>query len=405
MSLKDKNIILGVSGGIAAYKVVQLARDLTKEGAKVHVLMTESATRFVTPLTFQSLTHQKVYTNVWEEWTEEEQGHITLANRADLIMVAPATANTIAKLALGMADDMLTTVLLGSPAPLLIAPAMESHMYNHPATQKNLQTLVERGARIINPNSGLLASGMSGVGRMAESAELLAEIKLEFGRLGGNLSGKRLVITAGGTQEPIDPVRFIGNGSSGQMGYALAQAALERGAEVTLISGPVALTAPYGAKLVKVRTTLQMQEAVHTALFDRENPADALIMAAAVADFRPATTSQSKIKKGNTAPTIELTLNPDILAGLKDAPGLETLLRVGFAAETDDLRANAEKKLLNKKLDMIVANEAVSSIGQTENQVTFIERGGAITELQRLPKPQVAQAILDKVVELLRNRG
>jgi len=403
MLLKDKNILLGVAGGIAAYKVVQLARDLTKEGARVHVLMTEAATHFVTPLTFQSLTHYKVYTDLWEPWTQEEQGHISLAHNADLVIVAPATADIIAKLALGFADNIITTTLLGSTAPLLIAPAMESHMYRHPATQQNLNTLIQRSATIVQPGFGMLASGAVGEGRMAESEILLAAIKLELGKQ-GDLRGKRIVITAGGTQEAIDPVRYIGNRSSGQMGYALAQNALERGAQVTLISGPVSIKPPYGCEFVPVQTARQMQEAVNNHLMPRPDlyPPDVLIMAAAVADFRPLQSSDHKIKKGSTAPVIELTLNPDILSELKNAPGLENLLRVGFAAETDDLRTNAQKKLEAKNLDLIVANEAVSSIGHADNQVTLIERGGAISELPRLPKTEVAAAILDKVVELLR---
>ncbi|NWJ45873.1 MAG: bifunctional phosphopantothenoylcysteine decarboxylase/phosphopantothenate--cysteine ligase CoaBC [Chloroflexi bacterium] len=401
MTLKDRNILLGVSGGIAAYKVAQLARDLTKEGAKVDVVMTEAATRFVTPLTFQALTHRKVYTDLWQEWTEEEKGHVTLAHRAELAVIAPATADIIARLAQGLANDILTTSILGCTAPLIIVPAMESNMYQHPATQQNLATLRERGAFILEPGVGMLASGASGVGRMPEPEEILGYIRLALGKNSGDLIGKRLIITAGGTQEPLDPVRYLGNRSSGQMGYALAQAALERGADVTLISGPVNLKPPVGCKFVSVKTAREMEAAVQRALFEDELPADVLVMAAAVADFRPVTSSDHKIKKDKTAPTIELTLNPDILGGLKDAPGLEKLLRVGFAAETDDLHANAEKKLNNKNLDMIVANEAVSSIGHSDNQVTLIERGGIITEFERKPKRAVAELILDKVVELL----
>lgn len=407
MSLKDKNIILAVSGGIAAYKVVQVARDLTQEGAKVHVLMSEAATRFVTPLTFQTLTRQKVHTEVWEGWTDDEQGHISLSKRADAVILAPATADIMAKLAHGLANDIITTVYLATPleTPFLVFPAMEHHMYTHPATQQNMQTLRDRGALLIDAKYGAHASGASGLGRMPEAAEIVAAVKLAIGRREGDLRGKRIVVTAGGTQEPIDPVRFIGNGSSGQMGYAIARHALERGAEVTLISGPVKLEPPYGCEFVNVRTTLEMEAAVHGAL-KTTPPADILIMAAAVADFRPLKPSSQKIKKeaSGRAPTIELELNHDILRGLKDQPGLENLLRVGFAAETNDLTFNAEKKLLNKNLDLIVANEAVSSIGQPDNEVTLIERGGLTTHLERKPKSEVAQAILDKIVELIAKR-
>lgn len=408
MTLKDKNILLGVAGGIAAYKVVQVARDLTVAGANVHVMMTPGATRFITPLTFQSLTRYPVHTEVWEYWTQEAQGHISLAREAGLVLIAPATADILAKLALGLADDIITTTMLGLPpgVPVLLAPAMETHMYEHPATQQHLQTLADRGAQVIAPGYGNLASGAVGTGRMAEPAQLVAAVRLAFGRLDGDLRGKRLVITAGGTQENIDPVRYIGNRSSGQMGYALAEEALRRGAEVTLISGPVKLEPPFGCKFVSVTSTLQLEQAVHQALETPGAKADVLIMAAAVADFRPASPSEQKIKKDGSgqAPTIELVLNPDILTGLTGRAGSEGLLRVGFAAETENLTINAEKKLHSKDLDLIVANDAVSSIGQPDNEITLIERSGMITHLERLPKPVVAGAILDKVVEILAKR-
>ncbi len=408
MTLKDKNILLGVAGGIAAYKVVQVARDLTVAGANVHVMMTPGATRFITPLTFQSLTRYPVHTEVWEYWTQEAQGHISLAREAGLVLIAPATADILAKLALGLADDIITTTMLGLPpgVPVLLAPAMETHMYEHPATQQHLQTLADRGAQVIAPGYGNLASGAVGTGRMAEPAQLVAAVRLAFGRLDGDLRGKRLVITAGGTQENIDPVRYIGNRSSGQMGYALAEEALRRGAEVTLISGSVKLEPPFGCKFVSVTSTLQLEQAVHQALETPGAKADVLIMAAAVADFRPASPSEQKIKKDGSgqAPTIELVLNPDILTGLTGRAGSEGLLRVGFAAETENLTINAEKKLHSKDLDLIVANDAVSSIGQPDNEITLIERSGMITHLERLPKPVVAGAILDKVVEILAKR-
>lgn len=400
--LRDKHILLGVAGGIAAYKAVQVAHDLTKAGAKVDVLMTSAATRFVTPLTFQALTHRPVHTDIFEAWTEDFQGHVTLAHQADAALIVPATADMLAKLAHGLADDVIGLTLLSCTAPLLLAPAMESNMYAHPATRQNLATLIERGATVVEAEYGVLASGAMGWGRLAEPDQIVAAVKLMLGRKEGTLVGQRLVVTAGGTQEPLDPVRYIGNRSSGQMGYALAQAALWRGATVTLISGPVRLEPPYGVHFIGVQTAREMEKAVHAAL-DADahgQRADVLIMAAAVADYRPTQVSDHKIKKTGNALHLELEINPDILAGLNAQPSLENLLRVGFAAETDDLLRNAEKKLVSKNLDLIVANEAVSSIGAPDNEVTLIERGGKQTPLHRLPKAQVAEAILDKVGEI-----
>ena len=400
--LRDKHILLGVAGGIAAYKAVQVAHDLTKAGAKVDVLMTSAATRFITPLTFQALTHRPVHTDIFEAWTEDFQGHVTLAHQADAALIVPATADMLAKLAHGLADDVIGLTLLSCTAPLLLAPAMESNMYAHPATRQNLATLIERGATVVEAEYGVLASGAMGWGRLAEPDQIVAAVKLMLGRKEGTLVGQRLVVTAGGTQEPLDPVRYIGNRSSGQMGYALAQAALWRGATVTLISGPVRLEPPYGVHFIGVQTAREMEKAVHAAL-DADahgQRADVLIMAAAVADYRPTQVSDHKIKKTGNALHLELEINPDILAGLNAQPSLENLLRVGFAAETDDLLRNAEKKLVSKNLDLIVANEAVSSIGAPDNEVTLIERGGKQTPLHRLPKAQVAEAILDKVGEI-----
>lgn len=402
--LKEKNILLGVGGGIAAYKAVQVAHDLTKAGANVDVLMTPAATRFVTPLTFQALTHRDVHTDVFEPWTEEFKGHVTLAHRADLALIVPATTDLLAKLAHGFAEDVIGVTLLSCTAPLVIAPAMESNMYAHPATRQNIEILRQRGAYFIEAEYGALASGAVGMGRLAEPSRIVESIRLVLAQQHGSLLGKRVVVTAGGTQESLDPVRFIGNRSSGQMGYALAEAALMRGAEVTLISGPVRLEPPFGCRFVNVQTAREMETAVHAALDGDGRAADILIMAAAVADYRPATVSDHKIKKSGTGLEIQLELNPDILAGLAARSGLEKLLRVGFAAETDDLLQNAEKKLLAKNLDLIVANEAVSSIGAPDNQVTLLERGGRQTALSRLPKAEVAEAILDKITELLQQR-
>jgi phosphopantothenoylcysteine decarboxylase / phosphopantothenate---cysteine ligase len=401
MSLKGKKILFGVSGGIAAYKVVQVARDLTKAGADVHILMTEAATRFVTPLTFQTLTLNPVHTDLWEPWTKDFQGHITLSE-VDLAVVAPATADIIAKIALGICDNVITTTLLASTAPLMVVPAMDGGMYTHPATQKNLETLKERGVYLLEPEYGLMASGLVGKGRLPEPPVIFAAIKQYLGKLTGKFSRKNIVITAGGTQEAIDPVRFIGNGSSGQMGYALAQTAVDEGANVTLISGPVKLDPPHGVRFVPVKTALEMEKAVHSALLESPfGKADVLIMAAAVADFRPVSTSHQKIKKDGAPPTIELALNPDILAGLKQLKNIDGLFKVGFAAETNDLTINAEKKLAGKSLDLIVANEAVSTIGQADSEAILLERGGLMTQLPRKPKADVAVLILDKIHDLL----
>ena len=404
-----KNILLGVSGSIAAYKAVQLASDLTKAGAQVHVLMTHAATQFVGALTFQTITHNTVYTEVFQGWTQDWQGHISLAENADVAVVAPASVDIIAKLAHGFSDDIIATTFVASPAPVVVAPAMDHHMFMHPATQANLKTLEERGATIVWPQHGRLASGRIGEGRLAEQGLIMATIGGVLAR-GGELAGRHVVVTAAGTHEPIDPVRFIGNRSSGQMGYAIAQAALDRGARVSLITGPSALVPPGGATIVRVETAADMEKAVREAVGadGSEAKADALIMAAAVADFRPVTTGAHKIKKealvqdgeeGEAVLRLELTTNPDILGGLAAWTG--KMVRIGFAAETDDLTENAQRKLTRKNLDLIVANEAVASIGANESAVTFIERSGLITQLPRQPKEVSAERIMDKVVQLL----
>lgn len=368
---------------------------LTKAGALVDVVMTPDATRFVAPLTFQSITHRKVRHDLYEHWQGEDLGHVSLAE-VDLAIVAPASFNTIAKLAHGMSDNLLTATLLGSAAPLLIAPAGDRNMYAHPATQANLATLRERGVTIIEPDSGRLASGHAGKGRLPEPAALLGYIRLALGR-NGDLAGKRVIVTAGGTQEPLDPVRYIGNRSSGKMGYALAQEALERGASVTLISGPSSLTPPIGAEIVRVGTAAEMAEAVLVAA----PRADVLIMAAAVADYRPLMMSEQKIKKGADKLTINLTRTTDILSALAErAAEIPNLLRVGFAAETENLIANAEDKLRRKKLHLIVANDAASSIGSEDSNVILLDHSG-MEQLPNLPKAQTARYIIDRIVALL----
>jgi phosphopantothenoylcysteine decarboxylase/phosphopantothenate--cysteine ligase len=401
--LDGKRIVLGVCGGIAAYKVADLASKLVQAGALVDVVMTASAQRFVAPLTFQALTRRPVHTDIFAGWLDEHTGHVALARSADLMVVAPATAHTIARMALGLSDDMLCAVYLSlsTRAPVLVAPAMESGMYLHPATQQHIETLRRRGATVMEPGEGHLASGAVGVGRLPEVPEIMAAIRRELGK-GGPLAGRRVVVTAGGTQEPLDPVRYIGNRSSGKMGYAIAEEACYAGAEVTLISGPTALPAPYGVRVVRVSTARDMLAAV----LDAVKEADALVMAAAVADYAPAQVAEHKIKKADEgqALTITLTRNPDILGELARMD-LPHLVRVGFAAETQDLLENARLKLEQKKLDMIVANEAVSSIGADDSQLILIGRDGSVEHLPRMPKQDSARLIVGRLARLLEDRG
>jgi phosphopantothenoylcysteine decarboxylase/phosphopantothenate--cysteine ligase len=391
-TLAGKRIVLGVCGSIAAYKVAQLARDLTLAGAVVDVILTEAAERFVGRATFQALTGRPVLTDMWSLPEDGVVGHVSLGMHADMVVIAPATANTIARLAAGLCDDLLTTTVLATRAPLLIAPAMNPAMYEHPATQANLATLRARGVYVLEPEVGRMAEPVSGRGRLPEPADLLAEIRAFLGRQVGRLRGRRVVVTAGGTREPIDPVRYIGNRSSGQMGYALATRARDLGAMVTLISGPTALPPPRAVTFVPVETALEMREAVRAAC----QQADMLIMNAAVADFRPASVSDEKIKKrDDEGMMLHLVQNPDVVGELA---GRRDLFKVGFAAETNDLLRNARSKLQRKGLNVIVANDAVASIGQPE--IAFIvlddER---VVELPRLPKAEAAAVLLDLIVE------
>ncbi|HUS14774.1 MAG TPA: bifunctional phosphopantothenoylcysteine decarboxylase/phosphopantothenate--cysteine ligase CoaBC [Chloroflexia bacterium] len=392
-----KPIILGVCGGIAAYKVADLASKLTQAGATVDVVMTEAATRFVTPLTFAALTHREVRTDLWQSWLGDDTGHVALAHTAAALVIAPATANTLARLALGFTDDLLGAVALATRAPMLIVPAMEPNMWNHPATQGHVAVLRERGAVVVEPDAGRMASGLTGVGRLPDTAAILGALRVLLGRE-GPLAGRRVVITAGGTQEALDPVRYIGNRSSGQMGWALAEAALDRGAAVTLIHGPVHLAPPAGVSAVPVVSTRELEAAVRAAV----PGAAALIMAAAPADYRPAQQSTQKMKKtpGQRGLTLELVTNPDILAGLRDLPGTERLVRVGFAAETEALLDHARAKLVAKGLDLIVANEATRSIGAAESAALLVDTAGA-EELPIQPKAVTAARILERVTALV----
>lgn len=393
--LDGKRIVLGVTGGIAAYKAADLTSKLVQLGADVHVVITESATQFVQPFTFQALTRKPVYSGVFDGWNGNDAGHVTLAAQADAVVVAPATANSIAKVAQGLADDMLGAVLLATQAPIILAPAMEHHMFHHPATQANLATLEERGVQIVSPESGHLASGASGDGRLANIERILFAIRCAVGS-GGPLAGKKLVITAGGTHEAIDPVRFIGNSSTGTMGIALALAAADFGADVTLIVGPTVANVPGGLKVMRITSALELQAAVEQATSD----ADVLIMAAAVADFRPETATDEKVKKkdGEDIWNLRLAKNPDILAGIQR----DGLLKIGFAAETNDLIQNAQSKLERKGLAMIIANDAMTTIGSPDSTATIITRGKPNPEpLDSMSKPALASIILERVVELL----
>jgi phosphopantothenoylcysteine decarboxylase/phosphopantothenate--cysteine ligase len=405
--LRDKQIILGITGGIAAYKAADVASRLVKAGATVDVVMTEAATEFITPLTFQALTHRPVVTEMFALLREMEIGHVALARRADLLIIAPATANTIAKLAAGLADNMLTATALDTRAPILLAPAMETGMWENPLTQDNVARLQKRcpelaeGTRdvtVVGPGVGRLASGGMGSGRMAEPAEIVDWARIILGR-GGSLAGQRVVVTTGGTQEPIDPVRFIGNHSSGKMGYALALAARDCGAKVTLVSAPTALPAPVGVQLVAVQTAQEMLQAVLAALPE----SDALMMAAAVADYRPAAAAAHKLKKGKAGLELELVRTPDILAEVatRRAELGRPRVVVGFAAETQDLLANAQAKLKAKRLDLMVANDARQAMGADVNQVTLLDASGSIEELPLLPKDEVAERVMDRVAQML----
>ncbi|PKN95534.1 MAG: bifunctional phosphopantothenoylcysteine decarboxylase/phosphopantothenate--cysteine ligase CoaBC [Chloroflexi bacterium HGW-Chloroflexi-6] len=397
-----KRIILGITGSIAAYKGADLASKLTQAGAQVETVFSPGAEKFVTPLTFQSVTGRKAFTDA-ELWGGEAHVlHVGLGHSADLLIIAPCTANTLAKMAHGQADNLLTVTALAAECPILIAPAMDGGMYAHPATQENVRILRERGVTFVGPAPGHLASGLVGVGRMSEPLEILGMARVTLGRKLGCLRGKHLVITAGGSQEPIDPVRVITNRSSGKQGYALAQSALDMGAEVTLVSHPTALTPPIGADVMQVETVQQMLEAVTSAI----QAADGLIMAAAVADFRVKTVAENKLKKRDGIPQIELEAAPDILATVASLRGDVSRLKVvvGFAAESRDLLENAQSKLISKKLDLIAANDISADdagFAVETNRITLLYADGRREELPLLSKNEVADHILTCVAKIL----
>ncbi len=392
---RDGVVLLGVTGSIAAYKAVELASRLAQSGAKLDVVMTASATRFVTPLTFRSITHRPVVTDMFGTPEEYDIEHIALAERADVVLVAPATANVMAKLAAGIADDMLCCAILATRAPVLLAPAMNAGMWENTITQENVAKLRARGFKIVEPGYGSLACGTEGKGRLADLEDILTAVRQTLDRK-SDLAGRGVVVTAGGTQEPIDPVRLICNRSSGKMGYALAEAARERGAKVTLITAPTALPAPVGVEVLQIQTALQMREAVLSAVPE----SDVLIMAAAVADYRPATAAKSKLKKEEfPLMQLELIRNPDIVSEVKG-----NLIKVGFAAESENVVQNATIKLKNKGLHLIVANDITepgSGFGVDTDRVVLVDSRGKVKELPLLPKSEVAHKILDEVTALL----
>jgi phosphopantothenoylcysteine decarboxylase/phosphopantothenate--cysteine ligase len=392
--LRNKVIVLGVTGGIAAYKAAEIASQLTQAGAKVNVILTEEAVRFISPVTFRAITGRPVVTEMFDLASEFSIEHVSLAKAADVVIIAPATANIIAKLAAGIADDMLCCTVLATKAPVVIAPAMETNMYNNPVTQENLRNLRIRNFLTIGPTTGWLASGKTGLGRLAEINDIMEGIRQVVGG-SRDLANKHIVVTAGGTQEPIDPVRYISNRSSGKMGYALAEVARDRGAKVTLITAPASLPEPVDVDVVKVNTAMEMHRAVEKAT----RRAHALIMAAAVADFRPTKVTKSKIKKEETGLTLKLECTPDILGSVKG-----NFIKVGFAAESSSLVENAKHKLKKKGLDFIVANDIAASdsgFGADTNRVTIIDGKGKIDSLPLLTKREVAERVLDKVFEFL----
>jgi len=399
--LDGKNIVIGVTGGIAAYKSADLASRLVQAGAVVDVVMTAAATEFVRPLTFQALTHRPVALDMFSLLQEADIGHVALGRRAALMIIAPATANTIAKLAHGLADNLLTTTALACRGPILIAPAMESGMWDNAATTDNMEVLRRRGYHVVGPEPGRLASGGYGQGRMSEPGALLDAARWVLGR-SGPLAGRSVVVTAGGTREAIDPVRFIGNRSSGKMGWALAAAARDRGADVTLIHGPTSLPTQHGVADVPVESAEQMQTAVLEATPD----ADALIMAAAVADYRPPAPAGQKIKKQSENLRLELTRTADILAAVAERRGRGGRPRVvvGFAAETQDVVENAREKLTRKGLSLIVANDvsaADSGFEVETNRVTLLDAAGGMETLPLMSKAAAAEEVIARVTGLL----
>jgi phosphopantothenoylcysteine decarboxylase/phosphopantothenate--cysteine ligase len=396
---KNTNVVLGVTGSIAAYKAVDLASKLTQAGALVDVILTHGAERFLTQLTFSSITQRPVFTEIFDINSDMSIEHVALARRADVVVVAPATAHTIAKMANGMADDMLTTTLLATEAPVVIAPAMDANMSEHPAVRENFETLHRRGVTIVGPAPGRLASGLWGVGRMIEPSDLVGYISAVLGRK-SDLAGLTIVVSAGGTIEPIDPVRVITNRSSGKQGYAIAEAARDRGANVKLVTTPTAIPNPASIEIIQIETVDQMRKAI----LKKCKEADVLIMAAAISDFRPSHISKHKLKK-TSSNELSLTLikTSDFLL---EVP--KNIIKIGFAAESRDLVKNARGKLLNKNLDLIIANDIStkdSGFGVDSNRVTIIGKNGIMKELPLHTKYEVGHRILDELIEILKQKN
>jgi phosphopantothenoylcysteine decarboxylase/phosphopantothenate--cysteine ligase len=386
-------VVLGVTGCIGAYKACEVLRELQRRDVDVRVVMTAAATRFVTPMTFETLSRHPVFHDQWALGGSGDIPHVSLADEADLLLVAPATADILGKFARGIADDALSTLYLATRAPLLVAPAMNVNMFEHPAVQENLAALRARGAGVVEPGTGYLACGWLGKGRLAEVGEIVDAAIAALAR-GRDLEGETVLVTAGPTVEDIDPVRFVSNRSSGKMGFRLAEAARDRGAKVVLVSGPTSLAVPHGVEVVAVRSAEEMRRAVA----DRVGPATVVLAAAAVSDYRPATASPSKIKKANGAMTLELVRTPDILQGLGETKRGRVL--VGFAAETEDLVTNARKKLEAKNLDLVVANDVTAAgagFGGDTNAVVLVRRDGGQVDVPVTSKREVAERILDEV--------
>ena len=396
--LNGKKIALGVTGGIAVYKAVDLVSRLRKQGAEVRVIMTEHAQQFVTPLTFKEISGNKVAVSMWDSNQEFNVEHIALANWADAFVVAPATANILAKMANGIADDLLSTTLLAAQAPIIVCPAMNTGMYQNSITQENIEKLQKHGVTVMPPAVGYLACGVTGPGRLPEPQQIVEFIDAFFAKKDGDMVGMKVLVTAAGTREPIDPVRFVGNRSSGKMGYAIAQAAAQRGAEVLLVTGPSALEIPPNVNGVKVESTNEMLEACMEAY----EKMDVVIKAAAVADYRPRDVADQKIKKKtDDALTVVMDKNPDILKELGARKAHQIL--VGFAAETQNLLDNAREKIVKKNLDMIVANDVTTAgagFNSDTNIVKFLFPNGEVRSLEQMAKTQVANILLDTVMEL-----
>ncbi len=395
LPLAGRHVVLGVTGSISAYKAADLCSKLLQAGAVVEVVMTPAATQFVAPLTFQSLTARDVVVDMFS--AGEAEAHVEVARRADALVIGPATADCIANLAHGQTPDMVTLTALATRAPLLIAPAMDSQMWEHAATRANVATLRDRGAAFVGPMEGRLASGRMGPGRLAETPEVIGALRALLGERDGDLRSRHVVVSAGPTHEPLDPVRFVGNHSTGKMGFAIAEAARDRGARVTLVAGPVVLETPWAVERVNVSSVSDMLAALERVTAD----ADAIVMSAAPADFRPETPGEHKLKKtdGEDGLTVRLTKNPDIIATLQGGG-----VRVGFAAETQHLADYAKAKLVSKRLDFIVANDVTaegSGFGTETNQVIFFHADGRTEELPLMSKYAVAHAILDRVAARL----